>query len=72
MAMWRYRHFSMVKTTIGMRAGTGGSSGANYLRGAMDKHHIFGDIARLTTYLIPRAKLPKLPEQLTEKMRFSI
>jgi tryptophan 2,3-dioxygenase len=72
MAMWRYRHISMVKTTIGMRAGTGGSSGANYLRGAMDKHHIFGDIARLTTYLIPRAKLPKLPEQLTEKMRFSI
>lgn len=72
MAMWRYRHISMVKTTIGMRAGTGGSSGANYLRGAMEKHHIFGDIARLTTYLIPRAKLPKLPKELAKKMHFTI
>lgn len=72
MAMWRYRHISMVKTTIGMRAGTGGSTGASYLKGAMEKHHIFGDFARLTTYLIPRTKLPKLPKELIDKMHFSI
>ncbi|WP_052599950.1 tryptophan 2,3-dioxygenase [Aureispira sp. CCB-QB1] len=71
MANWRYRHMSMVRRMIGMRVGTGGSTGANYLKGAMEKHHIFGDFTRITTYLIPRAKLPKLPKVLEQKLRFS-
>jgi tryptophan 2,3-dioxygenase len=29
---WRYRHVKMVERTIGTKAGTGGSSGAEYLR----------------------------------------
>jgi tryptophan 2,3-dioxygenase len=29
---WRYRHVKMVERTIGTRAGTGGSAGAEYLR----------------------------------------
>ena len=29
---WRYRHVKMVERTIGTKAGTGGSSGADYLR----------------------------------------
>ena len=29
---WRYRHMKMVERTIGAQAGTGGSSGAAYLR----------------------------------------
>jgi tryptophan 2,3-dioxygenase len=29
---WRYRHMKMVERTIGMKTGTGGSSGAAYLR----------------------------------------
>jgi tryptophan 2,3-dioxygenase len=29
---WRYRHVKMVERTIGARSGTGGSSGAEYLR----------------------------------------
>jgi tryptophan 2,3-dioxygenase len=28
---WRYRHVKMVERTIGMKSGTGGSSGAGYL-----------------------------------------
>ena len=28
---WRYRHVKMVERTIGMKGGTGGSSGAGYL-----------------------------------------
>lgn len=34
---WRLRHIQMVERTIGMRMGTGGSSGASYLRGTLDK-----------------------------------
>lgn len=29
---WRYRHVKMVERTIGMKSGTGGSAGANYLK----------------------------------------
>ena len=29
---WRYRHVKMVERTIGVKPGTGGSSGAEYLR----------------------------------------
>jgi len=32
---WRYRHVKMVERTIGDKGGTGGSSGAGYLRGTL-------------------------------------
>ncbi|RZQ60602.1 tryptophan 2,3-dioxygenase [Amycolatopsis suaedae] len=32
---WRYRHVKMVERTIGDKTGTGGSSGAHYLRGTL-------------------------------------
>jgi tryptophan 2,3-dioxygenase len=31
MQEWRYRHVKMVERTIGSKAGTGGSSGVDYL-----------------------------------------
>lgn len=34
---WRLRHIQMVERTIGVRWGTGGSSGASYLRLTLDK-----------------------------------
>jgi len=34
---WRLRHIQMVERTIGVRMGTGGSSGASYLKGTIDK-----------------------------------
>jgi tryptophan 2,3-dioxygenase len=35
--IWRFRHVKMVERTIGSKRGTGGSSGANYLRSTVDK-----------------------------------
>ena len=32
---WRYRHVKMVERTIGVLPGSGGSSGAAYLRGTI-------------------------------------
>lgn len=32
---WRYRHVKMVERTIGFKQGTGGSSGASYLRSTL-------------------------------------
>ncbi len=40
---WRYRHVKMVERTIGTKAGTGGSSGAKYLRNTVGRN-LFPDL----------------------------
>lgn len=40
---WRYRHVQMVERTIGKKAGTGGSSGAEYLRSTLF-HPVFPEL----------------------------
>jgi tryptophan 2,3-dioxygenase len=43
MQEWRYRHVKMVERTIGGKGGTGGSSGATYLRSTLF-HAMFPDL----------------------------
>ena len=70
LSLWRYRHLNMVRRTIGSRMGTGGSNGAGYLKGAIDKHYIFGELAQLNSFLIKRQKLPSLPQDLAQKLGY--
>lgn len=70
LSTWRYRHVSMVTRMIGYRTGTGGSSGRDYLKGALDKHYIFKEIASLSSYLIDRRRLPQLSKELEERLGF--
>ncbi|MBL7938691.1 MAG: hypothetical protein JNL43_04955 [Flavobacteriales bacterium] len=70
LAAWRGRHINMVHRMIGLRVGTGGSTGKAYLRGAMDKHYIFSEIADLSSFLFERRKLPELPSTVKEAVRF--
>ena len=70
MSTWRYRHMSMVHRTIGTRIGTGGSTGKDYLSGALDKHYIFAEIARMTSFLIERRKLPVLSKTMEQRLGF--
>ena len=69
---WRYRHFSMVRRMIGLRVGTGGTSGAGYLEGTLSQHYAFREITEVATYLIERSRLPELPDVLKEKVSFNI
>ena len=61
---WRYRHALMVQRMIGRKVGTGGSSGHEYLRVTAEKHRVFGDLFALSTFLIPRSRLPALPADI--------
>ena len=70
LSTWRYRHMNMVHRMIGTRIGTGGSTGRDYLKGALDKHYIFADIARLTSFLIERRKLPALSQEMERRLGF--
>lgn len=71
MTTWRYRHSLMAHRMLGRKIGTGGSSGAQYLKSATDKHRIFSDFFNLATFLIPRSRLPELPKTVQTKLGFS-
>ena len=47
---WRYRHVKMVERTIGAKAGTGGSSGAAYLRATVGSP-LFPDLWEIRSHL---------------------
>jgi tryptophan 2,3-dioxygenase len=70
MALWRYRHSLMAQRMLGAKMGSGGSSGHDYLVATAAKHRIFRDLFALSTFLIPRSKLPKLPKSVESKMHF--
>jgi tryptophan 2,3-dioxygenase len=70
LSTWRYRHMSMVQRMIGTRIGTGGSTGRDYLKGALDYHYFFAEISRLTSFLIERRKLPELSFEMERRLGF--
>lgn len=70
LSTWRYRHMSMVQRMIGTRIGTGGSTGRDYLKAALDKHYIFKELAQLTSFLIERRKLPVLSSEMEKRLGF--
>jgi tryptophan 2,3-dioxygenase len=49
-AEWRYRHVRMVERTIGIKPGTGGSSGAAYLRTTLGRN-LFPDLWEIRSRL---------------------
>jgi tryptophan 2,3-dioxygenase len=71
LSMWRHRHIHLVQRTIGKRVGTGGSTGAEYLRGAADSHYVFKELAELTSFLLPRHLLPTLPERVIHDLSYT-
>jgi tryptophan 2,3-dioxygenase len=70
MAQWRTRHALMVHRMLGVKMGTGGSSGYAYLRTTAAEHRVFKDLFNLSTFLIPRADLPPLPEPFRQRLSF--
>jgi tryptophan 2,3-dioxygenase len=71
LANWRNRHINMVQRMIGSRIGTGGSTGAGYLKAAMEKHYIFRELSQLNSFLVDRKKLPALDKAVGEKLGYT-
>jgi tryptophan 2,3-dioxygenase len=67
---WRYRHAQLAKRMLGTKIGTGGSSGHKYLKATADRNKIFEDFNNLSTFLIPKSALPKLPNKLKKNLSF--
>ncbi|XP_034626864.1 tryptophan 2,3-dioxygenase isoform X1 [Trachemys scripta elegans] len=61
MTKWRYNHVCLVHRMLGSKAGTGGSSGYQYLRSTVsDRYKVFVDLFNLSTFLVPRHWIPKM------------
>jgi tryptophan 2,3-dioxygenase len=69
---WRHKHLIMVRRMIGMRVGTGNTTGSGYLEAALNRHYIYRDLSSLSTYLIERRKLPNLPNKLIKHLSFNL
>ncbi len=72
LSTWRFRHVNMVHRMIGSRTGTGGSTGKDYLQGALNSHYIFKEFAELTSFMIERNKLPELSKTLKQRLGFDV
>jgi len=68
---WRYRHALMAHRMLGTKIGTGGSSGHHYLKMAAEHNRVFTDLFDLSTFLLPRSRIPKLPKELSDLLQFS-
>lgn len=68
-SLWRFRHVMMVSRMIGMRVGTGGSSGSDYLMATI-KQRVFDDLTSLSSFLLPRVHAPQLPKEIVDRLQF--
>ncbi|MEY3385509.1 MAG: hypothetical protein RIR53_320 [Bacteroidota bacterium] len=69
-SLWRYRHTMMVSRMIGMRVGTGGSSGHDYLMQTTMRQRVFDDLTSLSSYLVPSHHTPPLPAEIESRLQF--
>lgn len=69
---WRYRHALLAQRMLGTKIGTGGSSGHQYLKRAADNNRVFVDLFNLSTFLIPRSRLPVLPNEIKKQLNFHV
>ncbi len=67
---WRHRHALMAQRMIGVKVGTGGSAGHDYLRRTAEQHRVFADLFALSSFFIPRSKLPLLPPEVRRAMGY--
>ena len=69
-AVWRFRHAMMVSRMIGMRVGTGGSSGHDYLMQTTVRQRVFDDLTSLSSFLLPSKNTPALPDDIVQRLQF--
>ncbi|MCA9319130.1 MAG: hypothetical protein KDB53_00275 [Planctomycetes bacterium] len=67
--LFRFRHARMVERMIGLRVGSGGSAGVEYLDATASSYRIFGDLLKSVSYLIEARRLPEAPNAEILKFR---
>jgi len=69
MIKWRSNHVMLVQRMLGTKAGSGGSSGYQYLRATVsDRYKAFLDFFNLSNYLVPREYIPQINTSVRRKL----
>lgn len=66
---WRTKHLLIVQRLIGSQMGSGGTTGAQYLQASLSRR-AFGSLTLLSSFMLPKALLPSLPERLAKLMGY--
>jgi len=69
---WRWRHVSTAHRQIGIKMGTGGSSGGEYLARAAQENKPFKDLGNLVSFLIPQSAVPPLSPEIRSRLGFKV
>ncbi len=72
LAAWRSKHAAMVHRMLGVKMGTGGSSGYAYLLETVNQHRIFSELANIASLMVPRGYLPPLPDHIKASAAFTL
>lgn len=65
---WRWRHVSTAHRQLGVKMGTGGSSGADYLAKAASENKAFKDLSNLVSFLIPQSAIPPIGSEFRQRL----
>ncbi|MEZ4846610.1 MAG: tryptophan 2,3-dioxygenase family protein [Bdellovibrionota bacterium] len=66
--IWKQRHLLIIQRMIGMKMGTGGTSGRAFLEKTIGHSYIFSDLIEMPSYMLSRQYIPEIPEDIRRKM----
>jgi tryptophan 2,3-dioxygenase len=67
---WKRRHLSMIQRMIGMKMGTGGTSGKDFLNDTIRQSYIFSDLIEMPSYMVAKKFVPTLPNDVSQKLGY--
>jgi tryptophan 2,3-dioxygenase len=68
--MWKQRHILIIQRMIGMRMGTGGTSGKDFLSDTIKQSYVFSDLIEMPSYMIAKKHVPQLPIEVSQKLGY--
>jgi tryptophan 2,3-dioxygenase len=67
---WKQRHMQIIQRMIGMKIGTGGTSGKDFLADTIKQSYVFSDLIEMPSYMVAKKHVPELPEELRKKLGY--
>lgn len=68
--MWKQRHIQIIQRMIGLKMGTGGTSGKDFLADTIKQSNVFSDLIEMPSYMVAKKHVPPLPTELSQKLGY--
>ncbi len=67
---WKQRHLLIIQRMIGLKMGTGGTSGRDFLENTIRQSNVFSDLIEMPSYMLGKKYVPTLPKEITKKLGY--